>query len=872
MRKIRRTTPFLATGLLLSALTAQAQLTWDPDANQTNDGGNGTWDTVTTNWDDDGTAPNVTFTNGSAAIFGSGTYQVDLTSAGVTVGDLTYGGGGVLTFKGSTASGSAADTITIASGGATWDTGGGEIEFFNDGNNNNTRLAMTSGDTLTVNGGGTFDTGQNPQNTVDGRWQVGGATLDVAEATVVRGDTQTIGQFGTVKLAGGSTFFHERNVDRTYTNNWELGAGTVTFDNRYQRNYTLTGDISGAGGFKAEFLGNRHLILEGSNTFTGGLEVSIGSRVTVDSGSIGSGDITLNGTSATNGGILRLLGGVNLGSRDVVLTGTGGYIVNAGANTLDGNITGSGNLQIGNAAFGGNVNVLTLNGTADHTGDTTIFKGSLALGADNATSSASVLNIGGSNGGTSDFRMNGFDAEIAGLAITAGSSNVRQLSSTAAGSDLTINVASGESYEYSGNVTGTDGNISLVKTGLGTQSFNRSGIGYSADIGSISANAGTLIWDVTGNTGAVSVASGATLQIGDGNATGGIGSGVGVSSIGDANITNNGTVNIQRDGAISYGGVISGSGDVAFSAGSGNVTLSSAQTYTGNTAIQQAVVVAQVANTFSADSALTLGSGGGTSAFDVNGFDQEIGGLAFTGFNTREVQNNGGATATLTINVATGESYAYNANFNGSNAINIVKTGDGTQTFGRNGGYNTALGDVTVSDGELIWDNNDGATITGTVSVADGATLSGSGVIGGAISIAGELNPGNSPGTMEFTEDLTLESTATLNLEFEGLLAGEFDVLLNDGDNTLTAGGTLDLIVGAYTATLGDSFVVFENWGGFAGSFSSITGTDLGGGLSFDTSTLLTNGTLTVVPETSSYALLAGLLALASIAVRRRRD
>ncbi|MDP4644578.1 MAG: hypothetical protein NWS71_09085, partial [Opitutales bacterium] len=248
MNKFNQTTSILTAGLLLSALTAQAQLTWDPDSGLDNNGGAGTWSTSISNWWDGATSDEV-WTDGEDAIFGSGTYQVDLDSTGVTVGDLTYGGGGVLTFKGSSLSGSAGDTITIATGtgGATWDTGGGEIEFFNDGNNNNTRLAMTSGDTLTVNGGGTFDTGQNPQNNAFGTWDVAGATLDATGATVVRGHAGSIGLFDTVKLGAGSTFVHERNANQTYANDWELGGGTITFSNRFggNGNITVNGSISG---------------------------------------------------------------------------------------------------------------------------------------------------------------------------------------------------------------------------------------------------------------------------------------------------------------------------------------------------------------------------------------------------------------------------------------------------------------------------------------------------------------------------------------------------------------------------------------------------------------------------------------------------
>uniref|UniRef100_UPI003568F9B4 PEP-CTERM sorting domain-containing protein n=1 Tax=Pontiella sp. TaxID=2837462 RepID=UPI003568F9B4 len=67
--------------------------------------------------------------------------------------------------------------------------------------------------------------------------------------------------------------------------------------------------------------------------------------------------------------------------------------------------------------------------------------------------------------------------------------------------------------------------------------------------------------------------------------------------------------------------------------------------------------------------------------------------------------------------------------------------------------------------------------------------------------------------------------------------------------------GALVFDTTGYTAALNDSFTVFTNWGGFAGSFSSITGTDLGDGLSFDTSNLLVDGTVTVIPEPATLGL-----------------
>ena len=75
-------------------------------------------------------------------------------------------------------------------------------------------------------------------------------------------------------------------------------------------------------------------------------------------------------------------------------------------------------------------------------------------------------------------------------------------------------------------------------------------------------------------SGGTTVAGSSTLQIGSGGTTGSL----------TGNITNSGTVDFNRSNTYSYGGVIFGSGGVD-QTGSGTTTLTSAQTYTGDTDI-----------------------------------------------------------------------------------------------------------------------------------------------------------------------------------------------------------------------------------------------------------------------------------------------
>jgi hypothetical protein len=153
--------------------------------------------------------------------------------------------------------------------------------------------------------------------------------------------------------------------------------------------------------------------------------------------------------------------------------------------------------------------------------------------------------------------------------------------------------------------------------------------------------------------------------------------------------------------------------------------------------------------------------------------------------------------------------------------------------------------------------------------MASGTTLSGFGTInatGKTVQVDGTLSPGTSPGTLTISGNLTISPTAVSNFEINGTTSGFFDSIV--GVNTMTFGGTLNLTTG-YAAALGDTVQLFSA-STYTGTFSSITGTSLGGGLSwsFDAS----NGTITVVPEPTTCALLAVSLTVLSIFRRRRRN
>ena len=121
---------------------------------------------------------------------------------------------------------------------------------------------------------------------------------------------------------------------------------------------------------------------------------------------------------------------------------------------------------------------------------------------------------------------------------------------------------------------------------------------------------------------------------------------------------------------------------------------------------------------------------------------------------------------------------------------------------------------------------------------------------------------------MAISGDLAQGDDATLLMELAGTTAGiDHDVLQVDGGVSLD--GTLEVsLLDGFEPDLGDSFDILD-FGSITGEFDSIRLPDLDGGLAWDVSALLADGSLSVVPEPSSVVLLLGVW-LSVLATRRR--
>ncbi|HWL52243.1 MAG TPA: autotransporter-associated beta strand repeat-containing protein [Chthoniobacteraceae bacterium] len=213
----------------------------------------------------------------------------------------------------------------------------------------------------------------------------------------------------------------------------------------------------------------------------------------------------------------------------------------------------------------------------------------------------------------------------------------------------------------------------------------------------------------------------------------------------------------------------------------------------------------------------------------------------------------------------------------------LKKTGEGVLTLTRE---NTYQGTTTVEEGTLAVNGTAG---TGALVVERDGALAGTGVIRGHATIAGALNPGNSPGKLTFDAGLTLTTDSTTTLEITGFEEGEYDQIDVSGGAFLVEGGTLvfsitgigdgnhtfDFFEG--TPITGDSFDVVQVFQGGA-TFDLL---DQGGGLwtysniddpgRFYSFNVIT-GELDyqVVPEPETWALLVGAGAALWLARRRR--
>ena len=166
---------------------------------------------------------------------------------------------------------------------------------------------------------------------------------------------------------------------------------------------------------------------------------------------------------------------------------------------------------------------------------------------------------------------------------------------------------------------------------------------------------------------------------------------------------------------------------------------------------------------------------------------------------------------------------------------------------------------VTVSNTAKLWSdgtiNLDGGTLDvgtldlafGTFNMLDGI-LHADSVIGNINVQGGTVAPGHSPGILSISGNYFQGADATLEIELAGTANGDYDQLLVAG--TLEISGALEVqLLDGFSPMIDNEFQVFDG-AALSGTFSSVVLPGLLGDLSWDSSQLYSNGTLSVDPRT----------------------
>ncbi|CAN5696579.1 hypothetical protein BH09VER1_BH09VER1_04710 [soil metagenome] len=449
-------------------------------------------------------------------------------------------------------------------------------------------------------------------------------------------------------------------------------------------------------------------------------------------------------------------------------------------------------------------------------------------------------------------------------------------------------------------ISGTGG---IVKSGAGTVNFDN-GMTYS---GGLTVTDGTVITNASGASSGTSGPFGTgilTLQNGTlrasgttgrsyynavnitGNFTFGGGTGTGTQSFlatagNSTTLSVSSTLNTYSDVTFDQNIVGSGTGALAprlAKSGAGTLVLSGSNSNIGGFTVTQGVLE------FGGVSTMGGTVGGSVGSYVADFFRLDGGTIRFTStVNSVPLTGNRGFTlgaAGGTIEVSTGVILNANGRFvESAPGATLVKTGSGTYIMGA--GTSTYTGATTVSQGTLLIDATANLA-SSAVTVAAGATFGGLGTVGGPVTVNGTLSPGITAsgtsatdfGTFTVANSLTLGSSSAVTLQLGGVGLGNYDRIA--GITNLTLDGTVTVsLSNGYVVGYGDSFQLFA-WSGSLDSSGFVLGSDLvlptlTGGLNWDTSSFLTNGTISAVPEPATSSLILGSVGMVLAATRFMR-
>jgi fibronectin-binding autotransporter adhesin len=735
-----------------------------------------------------------------------------------TTGTVTQAGPGTSTFTNpnafgtpTTGSPSTGGTYgSITTGDVTVTGGNLTVNYLrlNEGRAGNTRDAsIAAGAFLTITGTIAFDPNQNiytPMLTGPGTLQLRNPSASATNPSLAD-DTGPNGGDG----GPWGTAITARVDVGTGPTQWIVGATDRNDISRYAGDFRLDAPLSGSAGLQVVGInvnGNRnfHLVLNADNSGTGGATPFTGPvfiancdlDLTNNNALTSASSVTFDSKldpNTQNVGALYLYGhSVSIGSiNDISAPGTVAFIrngaldlPNGGTNTGHGGNGAPGGIALGIQAD----SILTINQTTDG-----VFNGKITDGP----------NDNDLNGDTGTYRTLSIVKTGPGTLSLAASAN-QHLNITGAptGGTFTLSLGGVTTTPIAYNAAPADIQAAVAKLPL-------------PQGGTIGA-ANVTVTSVPGTAGAFIISFGGTytstgfpLLTADGsNLTGGNSPNAAVT-VADSTYTGSTTISggVLSASSITVGGVsvTNGVGDTPSSIGSSSNAATSL--------VLDGGTLRYTGPATSTDRLFTVTGNGGT--LDASG----SGALVFTAGNI-VFSGSGATTLTLTGTSTAGNSLGETI-ADGTGPTSVVKTGSGTWDLA--GTTNSYTGPTKVNGGTLLVDG----TITSGVTVAAGATLSGSGgTISAPVAVGGTLSAGNAaaPTGLLSVGNLSFTSGGVFAPVLAGTTPGtNFSQVTGTGSINLNNAALNVVIASGFTPAVGSTYDILASGGAsISGTFNNL--------------------------------------------------